>query len=250
VGARRPWPCADAGSGEPIMPAQLLAEGAADERCEKRTDIDADVEDRIGAVAPMVARRVEAADLGRDIGLEGAVAEDEHEERQQEQRLERHHEMADRHQCGAEDHGAALTEHVIGKPTSKERGQVNKPGIETINLRCEGCRAGRTCFRARHAGMAELVRRESGIGWRDVVERIPVTWFQAFNPFMIRSLPVISRPTDRESARPALGLDEPADPSRRAATRPGHARSLRWIRLLTGPLCLCEAAPVRYSGSP
>jgi hypothetical protein len=49
----------------------------------------------------MVTRRVEAADLGRDIGLEGAIA------------------------------------HVIRKPASKEGGQINKPGIETINLRCE-----------------------------------------------------------------------------------------------------------------
>jgi hypothetical protein len=62
----------------------------------------------------MVTRRVEAADLGRDIGLESAIAEDEREERQQEQWLECHHEMTDRHQRGAEDHGAALTEHVIG----------------------------------------------------------------------------------------------------------------------------------------
>ena len=47
-------------------------------------------------------------------------------------------EMTDRHQPGAKDHGAALTEHVIRKPASKEGGQINKPGIETINLRCEG----------------------------------------------------------------------------------------------------------------
>ena len=46
--------------------------------------------------------------------------------------------MTDCHQRGAKDHGAALPEHVIGKPASKEWGQVNKPGVETINLRCEG----------------------------------------------------------------------------------------------------------------
>jgi hypothetical protein len=72
-------------------------------------DINADVE--------------EAADLGRNIGLEGAIAEDEREELQQEQRFECHHEMADRHEPGAKDHGAALTEHVIGKPASKEWSQ-------------------------------------------------------------------------------------------------------------------------------
>jgi hypothetical protein len=48
-----------------------------------------------------------------------------------------------------------------------------------------------------------------------------------------------------------LGLGEPGDPSRRAATRPGHARSLRRIRLLTGPLPLTTAALAeRLSLSP
>ena len=36
-----------------------------------------------------------------------------------------------------ENYSAALTQHLIGKPASKERGQVNEPCIETINLRCE-----------------------------------------------------------------------------------------------------------------
>ena len=72
---------ADPGGGETIMPAQLLAERTAHQRREERPDVDADVEDRIGAIAPRVSRRVEAADLSRDIGLEGAIAEDEREER-------------------------------------------------------------------------------------------------------------------------------------------------------------------------
>ena len=141
----------DAGGGKSIMPAQLLAERAADEGREERTDIDTDVKDRIGAVAPMVARRVEAADLGRDVGLEGAIAENEREERQQEQRFECHHEMADRHQPGAKDHGATLTEQAIRKPASKEGGQINKPSIETINLRCEGLHAERAEYAFEHA---------------------------------------------------------------------------------------------------
>ena len=146
----------DAGGGKSIMPAQLLAERAADEGREERTDIDTDVKDRIGAVAPMVARRVEAADLGRDVGLEGAIAENEREERQQEQRFECHHEMADRHQPGAKDHGAALTEEVIRKPASKEGGQINKPSIETINLRCEGLHAERAEYPPRNDGCGRL----------------------------------------------------------------------------------------------
>ena len=62
------------------MPADLFAERAADQRRQERADIDADIEDRIGAIAAMIARRIEAADLGRDIRLEAAVAEDQEQQ--------------------------------------------------------------------------------------------------------------------------------------------------------------------------
>ena len=54
---------ADPGGGEAVMPGRFFAERAADQRRLKRADIDADVEDRIGAIAAVIARRVEAADL-------------------------------------------------------------------------------------------------------------------------------------------------------------------------------------------
>src|ERR1700730_3458960 len=59
--------------------------------------------------------------------------------------------MADRHQRGSKDHGTALTQHAIGKQASKERGQVNKSGIEAINLRCEGLHAERAEYAFEHA---------------------------------------------------------------------------------------------------
>ena len=74
---RKPERHADAGGGEAVVPAELLAERAADERRQERAEIDADIEDREGAVAARIAGRVERADLGRDVGLERAVAEDE-----------------------------------------------------------------------------------------------------------------------------------------------------------------------------
>ena len=40
-------------------------------------------------------------------------------QREQEQPLERHHEVADRHQRRADDHGAALAEHAIGEQPPK-----------------------------------------------------------------------------------------------------------------------------------
>jgi hypothetical protein len=70
------------------MPADRLAERAADQRRQERADIDADIEDRIGAVAAVIAGRIKAADLGRDVRLEAAVAENEREQREQEQLLD------------------------------------------------------------------------------------------------------------------------------------------------------------------
>ena len=97
------------------MPAGFLAERAANQRRQERADIDADIENRIGAVAAIVARRIKPADLSGDIRLEAAAAENERKECEQEQLLDRHHEMADRHQHGADDDGAALAEHAVGQ---------------------------------------------------------------------------------------------------------------------------------------
>ena len=106
---------ADAGGGEAVVPADFLAERAANERRQKRADIDADIEDGIGAVAARIARRVEPADLGRDVRLKAPGAEDQHQQREQEKLFDRHHEMADRHQHRADDDGAALAEHAVGQ---------------------------------------------------------------------------------------------------------------------------------------
>src|SRR4029453_397468 len=46
---------ADAGSAEAVVPADLLAERAADERGQERPEIDPDIEDRVGAVTPRIA---------------------------------------------------------------------------------------------------------------------------------------------------------------------------------------------------
>src|SRR5262249_47205634 len=91
--SREPDQHADARGAEAIVPADAFSERAADERRKKRPDIDAHVKDRIGAIAARITARVEFADLARHVGLEGAVAENEDEEREQQQRLEGHHEM-------------------------------------------------------------------------------------------------------------------------------------------------------------
>ena len=118
----RPGGHADAGGGETVMPAEFLAERAAHQRRQEGAEIDADIEDREGAVAAAVAGRIERADLGRDVRLEGAVAENEKAEREQKQMLEGHHEMADRHQRGAEDDGAA-------RPSTRSASKPPKIGV-------------------------------------------------------------------------------------------------------------------------
>ena len=68
---------ADAGGGEAVMPTCGLAQCAAHKRRQERAEIDADIKDRIGAVAARIARAIEATDLGRNIRLEAAAAENE-----------------------------------------------------------------------------------------------------------------------------------------------------------------------------
>ena len=119
------------------MPADAFAERAADERRQEGAEIDADIKDRIGAVAARIARRVKSADLRRNIRLEAAAAENERQQREQKQLLARHHEMAERHQHGADDDGAALAEHAVGEKPAEDRGEIDEPGIEAPDLRGE-----------------------------------------------------------------------------------------------------------------
>src|SRR4051794_38190937 len=69
------------------MPAHDLAQGSTDQRSQKGPEVYPHVEDRVGAIAARVAWCIEPANLGRDIRLEGAVAHNEREEREKEERL-------------------------------------------------------------------------------------------------------------------------------------------------------------------
>ena len=126
---------ADAGGGEAVVPADFLAERAADQRRQKRADIDADIENGISAVAARIARRIKPANLGRDVRLKAAGAQDQRQQREQEKLLDRHHEMADRHQHRADHDGAALAEHAVGEQAAEDRREIDKPGIEPPDLR-------------------------------------------------------------------------------------------------------------------
>src|SRR3546814_2749067 len=67
---------ADARETEAITPADPLAEIADEDRAERGADVDAHIEDRIGAVAADVGEPVQLPHHHRDIRLEKARAED------------------------------------------------------------------------------------------------------------------------------------------------------------------------------
>ena len=74
---------ADARAGEAIMPADRLPDRSANQRREERADIDADIENRIGAVATGVGRRIKLPDLDGDVRLEAAAAQRDAKQRDQ-----------------------------------------------------------------------------------------------------------------------------------------------------------------------
>ena len=119
------------------MPAQFFAERSAYERREKRTEIDADVEDRICAVTTLVAGRIKSTHLRRHIGLERTIAENEHGQGNEEQRLESHHEVAKRHHRRAEEDRAVLAEHAVGEHAAEHGRKIDETGIESVDLRSE-----------------------------------------------------------------------------------------------------------------
>jgi len=116
------------------MPAERLAERAADDRREEGPQVYPHVEDGERAIPPRIARRVEASDLGRYIRLERAVAKNEKDQGREEKGLDRHEKMADRHQDAAQDHGAAPSDNPVREHAAEKGRQVDEGGVEPINL--------------------------------------------------------------------------------------------------------------------
>src|SRR3546814_10436655 len=103
---------ADARETEAITPADPLAEIADEDRAERGADVDAHIEDRIGAVAADVGEPVQLPHHHRDIRLEKARADDDEGERRPEDvdrgiiltadALDRHQTVPDGEQKAAE----------------------------------------------------------------------------------------------------------------------------------------------------
>src|SRR3546814_13441741 len=77
-------------------PTLFRSERAGDQRADDHADVDEDVEDLKRHRSAQIVGAVERADLGGDISLERTDPEQEEQEREQEGRLDRHQEMADR----------------------------------------------------------------------------------------------------------------------------------------------------------
>ena len=76
-------------------------------------------------------------------GLNAPLPRMSSEQREQKQRLERHHEMADRHQCRAEHHGPALAEHAVGEQAAEDRREIDEGGVKAVDMRGERLHAER-----------------------------------------------------------------------------------------------------------
>src|ERR1022692_3314811 len=64
--------------------APMLLKPTADQRRQKRAEVDAHVEDRVSTVAPAVVRSIEPAHLHRHVRLEKPVADDQEHQRSEE----------------------------------------------------------------------------------------------------------------------------------------------------------------------
>jgi len=65
----------------------------------------------------------------------------------QEQRLESHHEVAERHHRRTEEDRAVLAEHAVGEHAAEHGRKINKPGIESVDLRGERLHPERSEYR-------------------------------------------------------------------------------------------------------
>ena len=78
---------------------------------------------------------VEIADLGRDVGLEEAVADDQQKQAEEEQVRHDQHEFGDRHDDATDDHGGTLSQPAVGDDAAEERSQIHKRRVRTIDHR-------------------------------------------------------------------------------------------------------------------
>ena len=127
-----------AGAAEADMPAIELCEQSADDRPERRTDIDPGAEDReCAGAARYVVWGVKVPDLRGDIALQAARSGDQQQQRDQEALLERHREMSGAHHQRADHNRLLRAQQPVGDPAAEQRREIDEAGVETERLRRE-----------------------------------------------------------------------------------------------------------------
>ena len=116
--------------------------------------------------------------------------------------LERHHEMADRHQGGAEDDGAALAEHAVGEQAAEDRRQIDEPGVEAVDLRGEGLQVERSEHRFQR--LFERGKAEHATGLRRLQQILDhIEDKQRAHPVIGEALPHLGGEQEGQRARMA-----------------------------------------------
>ena len=143
--------------------------------------------------------------MGRNVRLEQAVCEDERQQREKQNRLERHHEVAERHQAGADDDGSALAQHAVGEQPAEDGRQINERRVGSVNLRGERLRFERAENRFKAAFQCEKADHLRGMtGQKHIFHEVEHE--QRAHPIIGEALPHLGREQEGKCARVAEKL--------------------------------------------
>ena len=120
------------------MPVDLLAQVSHQQRSDRRADIDAHVEDRKAGILLHTAVRVKLADHHADIGLEQTGAQNDQQQSEEESMHtgNSQSELSGNDEQSADKHGVAGADQTIRDPAARQRCQIDRCRVETI----DGCR--------------------------------------------------------------------------------------------------------------
>ncbi len=130
----------DRRDGERRMEAEPRLHDGRDHRRQERADVDAHVEDVVGAILEVAALGIEVADHRRDVRLEEPVADHQAGQRgvDERQRPDRQQQVAGHEEEAADHHGAPVAELPVGDPPADQRADVHEHqvvGVERRGLR-------------------------------------------------------------------------------------------------------------------
>src|SRR5438552_6112701 len=112
------------------MPAVHFAERAGDERRGDYAAVDKQIVNLESVRAPVVARRVQPADLAGEVSLETTNAGEQTEQRQEEAEVERHQKMSGRHEQRADYDCACASENTVGDQSAADRREINETSVK------------------------------------------------------------------------------------------------------------------------